>query len=48
MFARLFSPDRSGKPFAGLEQFFLAKKSDFMKLFFWFRKTLQDKKACNG
>jgi hypothetical protein len=41
------SPDSSGKPFAGLLYFFLAKKSDQRKLLFWLRKKQQAKKAWN-
>jgi hypothetical protein len=41
------SPDRSGKPFAGLLYFFLTKKSDQRKLLFWLRKKQQSKKAWN-
>jgi hypothetical protein len=43
-FCSYFSPDSSGKPFAGLFYFFLAKKSDRRKLFFCCRKKKKTKK----
>ena len=48
LIAQISSPDCSGKPFAVLLYFFLAKKSDQRRLFFGLRKKQQDKQAWNG
>ncbi len=44
MIARVFSPDRSEKPFVVMLYFFLGKKSDFRSSFFVLEKNNKAKK----
>jgi hypothetical protein len=44
MFEQVFSPDKSGKPFVGLEQFFSAKKATERSSFFGLEKRFKTKK----